>query len=647
MALKQYYINLDHRTEKNHRTKELFPSAKKYSAVNGSENTPKSILPYYSDTYWRDPFSNRRMTAGEVGCILSHIDLWKQCVIADEPIVILEDDLRILNPEWEAMAEHNLEDYGVLYLSRKKFREGDTYQSLNSLLESPGYTYWTCAYVIQPNAAIEFLKYFQNNPLIPADEFLPLALGYHIDSRLNETWKTPYIDSAAFKNNLVMPNGEQDSDIENGDYWRCWDFHTITVASPADKADKLLKIANNNETIINLGEGVDWHGGTMEGPGGGQKINLVRKWLSEIPHNDIVMFVDGFDTWIDQPLKEIESRYLNYNKEVIFSAESTCWPDSSIAHKFPETGGYKYLNSGTYIGTAGELHNIFSKPILDHEDDQLYCQEQYLTNKFDIVLDYESYIFLCMSGIENSISIDNNWIINTDTNCTTTVIHGNGGEVTKKAFEKLWYERFPVTFDQPKTSVITPLVKVCDTDYLVLQDDIILIRNLVEKEWCRGLVEFCNKYHSWAPLPNDKFPAREIRIHSLYNYKYFDYFQRRWKEVVKPICEKYWTGIKLEGIRDLFAIKYTMDTQRSLTRHHDHSLISGSIKLNDEYEGGELSFPRYGIDNSACEIGDIILWPGQVTHQHESKELISGEKYSLTLWTARHDGDDIISTTGS
>ena len=76
-----------------------------------------------------------------------------------------------------------------------------------------------------------------------------------------------------------------------------------------------------------------------------------------------------------------------------------------------------------------------------------------------------------------------------------------------------------------------------------------------------------------------------------------------------------------------------MDTQKSLPPHHDDSFITGSVKLNSNYDGAEVLFPRKNFTNRHIEVGDLLLWPGNITHLHESTELISGEKYSLTIWT--------------
>ena len=82
-----------------------------------------------------------------------------------------------------------------------------------------------------------------------------------------------------------------------------------------------------------------------------------------------------------------------------------------------------------------------------------------------------------------------------------------------------------------------------------------------------------------------------------------------------------------------------MDTQTSLNLHHDASLVTGSVKLNDDYKGATLIFPRQYTNNEDVPVGKCILFPGQVTHGHYCDELKEGTKYSLTMWTSRYEGD--------
>ena len=101
----------------------------------------------------------------------------------------------------------------------------------------------------------------------------------------------------------------------------------------------------------------------------------------------------------------------------------------------------------------------------------------------------------------------------------------------------------------------------------------------------------------------------------------------------------YWYPCHMTGLRDAFIIKYEMDKQRELRLHNDASLVTGSVKLNDDYTGGLLEFPRQKINNKDIPVGKCLLFPGQVTHGHLSSKLESGTKYSLTIWSSRYEGD--------
>lgn len=112
----------------------------------------------------------------------------------------------------------------------------------------------------------------------------------------------------------------------------------------------------------------------------------------------------------------------------------------------------------------------------------------------------------------------------------------------------------------------------------------------------------------------------------------FEIVNNQLEEYIYPLASEFWQIAEFTT-KNLFAVRYTMDTQKSLPPHHDDSFITGSVKLNDTYEGAELVFPRKSFSNKDIEVGDLLLWPGNITHLHESTELISGKKYSLTIWT--------------
>ena len=153
---------------------------------------------------------------------------------------------------------------------------------------------------------------------------------------------------------------------------------------------------------------------------------------------------------------------------------------------------------------------------------------------------------------------------------------------------------------------------------------------------CDTLIEIADKNGQWNSLEYDKFPAKEIRLKAL---GLWDEMEKYWKESIYPIVEDFWWPSIMYGIRDAFVMRYSLDTQTNLNLHCDASLVTGSIKLNDDYEGADLVFPRQRFSNKDIPVGKCILFPGQLTHGHECQQLISGVKYSLTIWSSRYTND--------
>jgi hypothetical protein len=153
------------------------------------------------------------------------------------------------------------------------------------------------------------------------------------------------------------------------------------------------------------------------------------------------------------------------------------------------------------------------------------------------------------------------------------------------------------------------------------------------KEFCDYIVNKCNRLNTWgSAIEEHGYNTQDI------------YLEKELPEIYHTINSSL-KALVLSKLIDIlglnevpepytmFAIKYSMDSQRSLKLHHDESYITGSIKLNDDYEGAELDFPEQEYTNKDLGVGDLLLWPASLTHKHKSNELLKGEKYSLTIWT--------------
>ena len=186
-----------------------------------------------------------------------------------------------------------------------------------------------------------------------------------------------------------------------------------------------------------------------------------------------------------------------------------------------------------------------------------------------------------------------------------------------------------------KSMTNSPIVYIPTHKYVKLRDNMLLI-DFLTPSMCDSIIELSECHGGYKSDEGDKVPGQEVRLKELNLLEGLSY---HWEQTVAPILDAEFYPCDYYGIRDAFIIKYTMDGQRALPLHSDASLVTGSIKLNDQYTGGELYYPRQGFSNKDIPVGKCILFPGQVSHPHASLELKSGTKWSLTIWTKREKRD--------
>lgn len=604
---------------------------------------------------WIDPLLERTITPGEIGCAVSHINVWKKIAEQNLPAIILEDDSKFCNYNgiessfnFEEIDEV-LNKYDMVYLGYKEMSSKSIEEvKLNETeLVVPIYPYHTNAYAITPNFAKYLLSLNYNNYIVPVDEFFSIVNGIEKEDYLSESeivisnfnfLKEKFFKEkrkiAAFKTPVItqVSREELGSDIENKISFGS--FVHATVGTDEAKMNILFSsLLKNYSQVLNLGKNKQWTGGDVtNGPGGGQKVNLFYEFLNTQSDNSIILFTDAYDVFLVSSIDGIVNRFLEFKCDVLFSAEKTCWPDPSLSKLFPDSfTNYKFLNSGCFIGYRWALLRLIESQIKDTDDDQLYYQKQYLkslTEDFiNIKLDTENYIFQCLGGSENSVKVlENGQLYNSETNCCPLVLHGNGGPYTKQVFKDIFnavYKDITIMPSTSKLSVVGP--DIISGDFLNVYDSYEII-NMAERAG------------KWKSMDGDKFPGQEIRIKE-FSPQLFKIIEDHIMNVIAPAIEKHWFPLEMYGVRDMFIIKYNKDSQSYLPCHLDASLVSGIIKLNGEYTGGETYFHRQDYSNANVNVGDIILWPGQVTHGHEGRPVTSGTKYNLVIWTSRFPGD--------
>jgi hypothetical protein len=148
--------------------------------------------------------------------------------------------------------------------------------------------------------------------------------------------------------------------------------------------------------------------------------------------------------------------------------------------------------------------------------------------------------------------------------------------------------------------------------------------------FCRAIVRAAGLV-GFSPDPDDPVPGHEVSLAAisprLYQAVQDDLGTRIW-----PQLQTVWPLIDYHGLRDAFVIRYALGEQDSLRQHHDVAQLSAAVRLDDDYEGAELRFPRQGVDNSQVPVGALLAWPSLVTHPHEVAPLRRGIKHGLTIW---------------
>ncbi|XP_059152546.1 procollagen-lysine,2-oxoglutarate 5-dioxygenase 1-like isoform X2 [Physella acuta] len=215
----------------------------------------------------------------------------------------------------------------------------------------------------------------------------------------------------------------------------------VTVATKENDGFRNF-IRSVNKYGLNVkvfGLGTEWKGGSMESTGGGHKINLLKEGLKPYRNKEnlILMFVDSYDVVFTDGKDEILDKFSKFEARVVFSAEDTCWPDRSLADKYPKVkdSEKRFLNSGGFIGYAKEVYEILSnQPISDQDDDQLYYTLIYLNrayrHEWNIKLDTKAEIFQNLNFALGEITLkykgNHSYLYNVKTGTTPIVVHGNG-----------------------------------------------------------------------------------------------------------------------------------------------------------------------------------------------------------------------------
>ena len=198
-----YLVNLDRRTDRRMKMEASFDELgieyQRISAVDGKLEIDKNYIDKHGIAMMPDfsePYHQRPIKHGEIGCFMSHYNVWLDILKNGyKRAIVFEDDIRF-EPYFKAKmtALHNeLKridlDWDLIFLGRKiLWSVTEPWVEKSSLLVHVNYTYWTLGYMLSQDGAKKLVDEMPLNKMVPVDEYLPIMYDRHP----NNDWKGHY-----------------------------------------------------------------------------------------------------------------------------------------------------------------------------------------------------------------------------------------------------------------------------------------------------------------------------------------------------------------------------------------------------------------------------------------------------------------------
>jgi len=205
-------------------------------------------------------------------------------------------------------------------------------------------------------------------------------------------------------------------------------LHVVTVATESKfYFPYLIESCKRNGTKLEvLGYGEEWLGFNW-------RFKKMLEFLKNIPDEDLVCFIDGYDILCIRNLDQLIPEFLKIQKEtnckIIVGSDQHYTLLKYWAQLTYGSCNNKLLNGGNYIGLKKDLIQIidyiYTNNPDDANDDQLLLTQYCKTRPNDFYIDTESRIFLVYM---NPFTEVQDITIKTDTNTNTKTVYYNNNK---------------------------------------------------------------------------------------------------------------------------------------------------------------------------------------------------------------------------
>jgi len=178
------------------------------------------------------------------------------------------------------------------------------------------------------------------------------------------------------------------------------------------------------------------------------------------------------------------------------------------------------------------------------------------------------------------------------------------------------------------------------------KENIVLVNNFIENDDLIKIQNYLKKYENDNEFMGGKDIRQEqIKKENLEIYEILiKYEEKIFKEIEKLFIQKYNIPVKRDAVNSTHFVKWVEGMNSKL--HCDCQKPDGSPALaadffkynvsvlmypNDDYEGGQITFPEYDLKIKP-KAGDMILFPGNMAYLHTVEVITKGIRYTMPSW---------------
>ena len=183
-----------------------------------------------------------------------------------------------------------------------------------------------------------------------------------------------------------------------------------------------------------------------------------------------------------------------------------------------------------------------------------------------------------------------------------------------------------------------------------LEDFIHVEKNAISDELCRQIIDEYDDSDDWKAgtindyeineyrkcevvyLSQDETLKKNLKTRNKIDDKLYKIFSNLLEKYLKKYDSLGYVQIKEDTGYMLLRYKTGDYVKKHVDTSSDqHRTLSCSLILNDDYEGGEITFLDGEIKPNLKK-GDLLIFPSSFTYPHQVLPITSGTRYSIITW---------------